>query len=1313
MEKSLKTLILGFVITCLFLNFPFSQRLWADDEVTSEKENQGVMDASGSSGIEGKQGINRAAKLNIAVSSDEEETQSVDGSVSVIFSQEKKGFVYTKDGKEVVVSLQDIFGDGQSSFFSSWGIQDGDALTVTFETVDGNTVCFLTKYKNETQNKEWVYDVSSRQTVYFHTEGASAGKPDYVAQENGGWFRWADNNSADPTHRDQIIHLGLHFSDGRQFVEHFVAQKYFYDTDGNLTLIEFYTSTGGAGTEIGQLRVYGRYTYRVDTYDAAGERAKTVYYNDPYPGSWDPQIEGIIVRDSFGRYFLQENDGTRWLIIARKEGIQDGASSLNTLIFDQLVEDKTLVKLIGHEYRNDTIYFDQKQTRILAVTKGEIISPPPEEVPQARQVVDFSDYQSSSAASWQADSGNQQTIGLIVDNENPQDRAIVWEWERINSSWYGWGRVFADSAVLTQENLGNLVLKLAVSGNVGSGFTLILEDNANFSEVNGVTVGHEIVFNIADYLNVDYNLQLVSIPLNELAALNPDFDWSSIKQLKFTPSSDKGRVVIQQLGIEDVSAIRSRGLGLAVFQDNNFTPISDWYGVKPAYVMSFKDLFDILDEDILAQLQAVSNNNQIPYLTLEFWQMQVKSPEQMQIEKDKFVQRYGEGVYERLLADTAKGDILSGIRDGVYDPIIRDYAQAAAELNKPMLLRIFHEFNGVWYPWTIDGGKEDNFVAAWSRIYNIFQEEGASKVSFVFSPFSLNNQGYDPVERILSRLKDKIDIIAFDGYGPSPENPQSTGFSGLFTELYLRLEKYNLPFMIGEFGSELNKAEFYRGMDEVLRNGSFPHLIGVTYFDIAKFERGLWRDFGVSTIADAIRNIQQDSFYRLGFDAGIEFVKAYGEATRYYWGDYNGGDMQAEVFMNTPESGQKHITVSVNNNILSVSVTSNAGSEINNLDLITGILKTAAGDIIPYISPDQYKQNISQVYQLIVELSAQATGVEKEKSLAVANYLNAIIYRLNNPDVSMINMPLLPSSGTTDPSGKINIVFQNNTSLFPDQLADLWAEVKYDGKTEYWDLTPAMISSDGKSILMQFNSDFNGKSVAMRFYGFDKSGKQTSFSNSIVIQVDSSPSGVAMPILPSAGTTESSGKITLDFQNNTTLFPDQLSSLWAEVIYDGKTEYWILHPTMISTDGKSLTMQFNSDFNGKAMLMRFYGFDASGKQTGLTNQISINVVSNPSSVAMPVLPGTAATDTNRNVFISFVSGSLFSAALTQLWAEVSFDGKTEYWRLHPSMITPDGASIFIQFNAAFSGKTLRMRFYGFDLEGSQTAYTSPIDISVL
>ena len=74
--------------------------------------------------------------------------------------------------------------------------------------------------------------------------------------------------------------------------------------------------------------------------------------------------------------------------------------------------------------------------------------------------------------------------------------------------------------------------------------------------------------------------------------------------------------------------------------------------------------------------------------------------------------------------------------------------------------------------------------------------------------------------------------------------------------------------------------------------------------------------------------------------------------------------------------------------------------------------------------------------------------------------------------------------------------------LRPDQLSDLWAEVTYDGVTRYWDLVPAMLSSDGTSFTIQFDvTALSGKTVHLRLYGFDLQGKQTAFTNPVDIYV--------------------------------------------------------------------------------------------------------------------------------------------------------------------------------------------------------------------
>ena len=138
----------------------------------------------------------------------------------------------------------------------------------------------------------------------------------------------------------------------------------------------------------------------------------------------------------------------------------------------------------------------------------------------------------------------------------------------------------------------------------------------------------------------------------------------------------------------------------------------------------------------------------------------------------------GAGIYAKLV-EYSDDNILEGINAGAYDEFIEAYAEMIAGLEGTVLFRPFHELNGSYYPWRVEESSEEEFVSAWEHVYSIFQAEGADNAVFVFSPESLNSAGYDSVERILSEVKDQVDIIALDGYGPSPENQYKTLFNGL------------------------------------------------------------------------------------------------------------------------------------------------------------------------------------------------------------------------------------------------------------------------------------------------------------------------------------------------------------------------------------------------------------------------------------------------------------------------------------------------------------------------------------------------------
>ncbi|MDD4941767.1 MAG: hypothetical protein PHE65_07690, partial [Candidatus Omnitrophica bacterium] len=307
------------------------------------------------------------------------------------------------------------------------------------------------------------------------------------------------------------------------------------------------------------------------------------------------------------------------------------------------------------------------------------------------------------------------------------------------------------------------------------------------------------------------------------------------------------------------------------------------------------------------------------------------------------------------------------------------------------------------------------------------------------------------------------------------------------------------------------------------------------------------------------------------------------------------------------------------------------------------------------------------------------------------------------------SMPVISAPATTSANGTIVMTFTGGT-LPPEELSGLWAKVTYNGKTEYWKLDPAMISSDGASFTMQFGPEFANVSFQWQLYGFDAAGDKTDFSNAVTFKVVT-PGTVAMPAVTAPAATTAGGQIAVTLA--TPVLPAQLSGLWARVTYDNKTEYWKLDPGMLSADGKTFTMKFDPAFNGKTMTMALFGYAASdGSQTNTTNNVTFTIAS-PGTIAMPAISAPAQTDLNRNISIGLAS-ALLPSSLNDLWAIVTYDGKTEYWDLDPSMISSDGRTFTMQFEQSFNNKQVFMQLYGIAaLDGSQTKVSNGVYFTVI
>jgi len=338
-------------------------------------------------------------------------------------------------------------------------------------------------------------------------------------------------------------------------------------------------------------------------------------------------------------------------------------------------------------------------------------------------------------------------------------------------------------------------------------------------------------------------------------------------------------------------------------------------------------------------------------------------------------------------------------------------------------------------------------------------------------------------------------------------------------------------------------------------------------------------------------------------------------------------------------------------------------------------------------------------------LSKQQIQFLENNKLVLSGYKDGTIHKIPV-------MPGISALTQTDSARAITVTFTNGT-LSPLGLSGLWAKVSYDGKIKYWKLDPSMLSADGKTFTMKFGAEFNDKTMTMSLYGFAAfDNSKTSFSNEVTFLVHAQGT-ITMPSISGPSKVYCDSGIDLTFASP--ILPDSLSELWAKVTIDGKTEYRKLSPALMSEDGMHCKLQFDHSLAGKTLTLQLYGIEkATGVQTNLSNGVTFEIIGISPSIPMPVtLPAAVTANVNRTAVITFASGTLVQSTIKDLWAQVNYDGRdAEYWDLDPSMISADGKSMEITFDPSFAGKTVLMRIYAFNYDGTQTQLSNSITITI-
>lgn len=185
---------------------------------------------------------------------------------------------------------------------------------------------------------------------------------------------------------------------------------------------------------------------------------------------------------------------------------------------------------------------------------------------------------------------------------------------------------------------------------------------------------------------------------------------------------------------------------------------------------------------------------------------------------------------------------LSNIYNGNFDSYIREFAVSMKNYNKPIFLRFAHEMNGNWYPWggTVNGNSPSDFQKAWIHIFELFQQEGATNVTWIWSPDATSYPNFNG-----NAINDYypgdsyIDWVGLDGYnwGNTKFGKTWESFETIFASGYKKVLGYNKPIMVAETASTESGGDKGTWLEEAFTKqipSKFPLVKALVWFNINK-----------------------------------------------------------------------------------------------------------------------------------------------------------------------------------------------------------------------------------------------------------------------------------------------------------------------------------------------------------------------------------------------------------------------------------------------------------------------------------------------
>lgn len=199
----------------------------------------------------------------------------------------------------------------------------------------------------------------------------------------------------------------------------------------------------------------------------------------------------------------------------------------------------------------------------------------------------------------------------------------------------------------------------------------------------------------------------------------------------------------------------------------------------------------------------------------------------------------------RIIGDPDKGV------PGAFDAYLHAYAKAIVKTGLPLAIRLDHEMNGIWYPWSettgtgasINGNRPGDFVKMWRHVHDIFAAEGANDlVIWVWAPNIINNlPSRNQSQAFLESLypgDDYVDWVGLSGYLRTPfKSDQQFTFDYTFGRSLEQLRAIaDKPIVLAELGateSGGHKAAWITDVFDAFTRKENDDIVGFAWFNLA------------------------------------------------------------------------------------------------------------------------------------------------------------------------------------------------------------------------------------------------------------------------------------------------------------------------------------------------------------------------------------------------------------------------------------------------------------------------------------------------